>query len=323
MPDPRQVITIISPCYNEQDVVEPFYQALKSVLKNECGDYDHWILFVDDGSTDATLARLNAISDRGERVRVYSLSRNFGHQVALSAGLDAADGDAVILMDSDLQHPPQLLPELLRNWRDGFQVVSAVRQHTEGATWLKRATSDGFYTLFNWLSDVPLTPGVADFTLLSRDAYEALRQMPERHRFLRGMISWMGFRRAFVPYTAAVRHAGQSKYTFRRMMTLASDALCSFTARPIRLATKLGLITAALGAIYLAYILIHALILQDVIQGWSSLACLIIILGGMQLFFIGLIGEYLARVFDEVKARPKYILKQRPGGTTDHASDRR
>jgi polyisoprenyl-phosphate glycosyltransferase len=282
------------------------------VLKNECADYDHWIIFVDDGSTDGTLTRLNAIADRDERVRVYSLSRNFGHQVALSAGLDAADGDVVVLMDSDLQHPPQLVPELLRKWQDGYQVVSAVRQHTEGASWLKRATSDGFYTLFNWLSDVHLTPGVADFTLLSRDAYEALRQMPERHRFLRGMISWMGFRRAFVPYTAAVRHAGQSKYTFRRMMALASDALCSFTARPIRLATKLGLLTALLGGIYLIYILFHALVLQDTIQGWSSTACLIIILGGMQLFFIGLIGEYLARVFDEVKARPKYILKQRP-----------
>jgi dolichol-phosphate mannosyltransferase len=177
---------------------------------------------------------------------------------------------------------------------------------------MKRTTSDGFYRLFNWLSDVSLTPGVADFTLLSREAYTALRQMPERHRFLRGMISWMGFRRALVPYEAAARPAGESKYTFRRMVALASDAICSFTARPIRLATKVGIVCAIVGLLYFIYILIHALILRDVIQGWSSIACLIIILGGMQLFFIGLIGEYLARVFDEVKARPKYIFKQKP-----------
>lgn len=308
----RPVITIISPCYNEEAVVESFYQALKSVLKNDCAEYDHWLLFVDDGSSDDTLDRLNALARQDDRVLVYSLSRNFGHQVALSAGLDVAEGDAVILMDSDLQHPPRLVPELLRQWQSGFQVVSAVRRHTAGASWLKRITSDGFYTVFNWLSDIPLVPGVADFTLLSQEAYHALRQMPERHRFLRGMISWMGFRRTFVPYDAAARHAGESKYTFRRMMALASDAICSFTARPIRLATKLGLLCALLGFLYLIYILVHALIVQDTVAGWSSIACLVIILGGMQLFFIGLIGEYLARVFDEVKARPKYFFKQQP-----------
>jgi dolichol-phosphate mannosyltransferase len=307
-----KTITVISPCYNEESCVAKFYEALKAVLQTECAAYRHFILLVDDGSSDATLDRLNDLARQDPCVLVYSLSRNFGHQVALSAGLDQARGDAVILMDSDLQHPPALLPELIRQWEAGHEVVAAVRQATERVGWWKRLTSDGFYQVFNWLSEVAITPGVADFVLLARPAYRALQRMPERHRFLRGMIAWMGFRRALVPYRAAARVAGHSKYTLRRMLALAADALYSFTARPIRMAMRLGLVVAVPAAAYFVYILVHALILQDTIIGWPSTMCVILILGGLQLFFIGLIGEYLARVFDEVKARPRYLFKQRP-----------
>jgi dolichol-phosphate mannosyltransferase len=308
----KKLVSIVCPCFNEEPVIDQFYQELRRVLDQECPPLKYQIYFIDDGSQDATLEHLNSLAERDPGVRVYSLSRNFGHQIALSAGIDVARGDALVLMDSDLQHPPQLLPLMIQKWQEGFQVVSALRQQTAGASWLKSVTSDGFYTLFNFLSEVPLVPGVADFTLLSREAYLALRRMPERHRFLRGMISWMGFRRACVPYVAPPRRAGLSKYTWRRMLSLAADALCSFTARPIRLATRFGLLVALLGFCYLGYILLHALLFQDAVPGWASILSTVIILGGVQLFFIGLIGGYVARIFEEAKARPLYFFKQIP-----------
>lgn len=308
----RPLISVVCPFFNEEATVERLYARLREVLDAEQPPVDCRMLFIDDGSRDRTLERLDAVAAADPRVRVYALSRNFGHQAALSAGLDLARGDALVLMDADLQHPPELIREMLRKWREGFAVVAGLRQETADATWLKRATSNAFYRLFNLLSDVPIVPGVADFTLLSREAYRALRRLPERHRFLRGMIAWLGFPTAYVPYVAPPRTEGESKYSFRRMTSLAVDALVSFSVRPIRMAAKLGLTVAALGFLYLCYVVWRHLFLGDTVAGWPSILSTVIILGGLQLFFIGLIGEYIARSFEELKGRPLYVLKRRP-----------
>ena len=233
----RSLISVVVPCYNESEVIGIFYRALRPVLES-LADVDHEIVFVDDGSSDDTLAQLNTIAQGDPGVRVCSLSRNFGHQITLTAGLDFAEGDAVIMMDSDLQHPPSLIPALVARWREGADIVSAVRQRTEGESWFKGATSRGFYTLLNALSGTKVPPGAADFCLITARVRQALIDMPERHRFLRGMISWVGFRRVLVPYEAPPRAAGKTKYSLVKMVGLALDAVFSFSAEPLRLALR-------------------------------------------------------------------------------------
>ena len=313
-----QVLCVVAPFYNEDEVVTLFYEALRDeVLLLE--DIDYCFVFVDDGSQDRTLHRLNALAARDEAVQVISLSRNFGHQIALTAGLDHATGDAVLVMDSDLQHPPSLIPEMVRLWREGNDVVSAVRTETADAGLFKRRSAGLFYWLVNRLSDTPIKAGACDFCLLSRTAHQALLSMPERHRFLRGMIAWIGFRRAFVPFNAPTRAAGQSKYTLRKMVRLALDAVFSFSPAPIKLASQTGAVMLLAAAGYLFYILGRYWMLGDLIPGWSSLMCTMLILNGMQLIFVGLLGEYLSRTFEEAKNRPIYLLKQQPGSGR-HAS---
>ena len=304
-------LSVIVPCCNESEVIDMFYERLAPVLRS-LDHVDVEMIFVDDGSTDNTLERLNRIAARDHAVRVCSLSRNFGHQIALTAGLDFAAGDAVVMMDSDLQHPPTLIPELVRKWREGFDVVSAIREKTEGETWFKNLTSRGFYTLLNALSSTKIPQGAADFCLISRRVADSLRGMPERHRFLRGLISWAGFPRTFVPYVAPHRAAGKTKYSPVKMVALALDAVFSFSAEPLRLALRAGLTITVLGFFYLAWTLIKGYLLHALVPGYSSLIGVTLILGGCQLAFIGLIGQYLARVFEEVKGRPIYLVKQEP-----------
>lgn len=309
---PPAKISVVSPCFHEEEGIEAFYTRLKHVLVQDCPGHDHEIVLVDDGSRDATLERLQKIEERDDCVRVFSLTRNMGHQIALSAGLDVSDGDVTIVLDSDLQHPPELIPEMVQKWHEGYDVVLGVRKQTEDASLFKRLSSDGFYSVFNFLSDVKLTPGAADFCLLSRTALNGLRQMPERRRFLRGMIAWMGFKTARVSYTAPSRFAGESKYSLRRMLALALDATFSFSTRPIRLASKAGALFVVVGMMYLAYVLGRYFIVGDLLPGWASIVGTILLMGGVQLLSIGLIGEYLAHVFEEVKGRPQYLFKYTP-----------
>jgi dolichol-phosphate mannosyltransferase len=316
----RPTLCVVSPCFNEAAGIRAFHDALQRVLASLDG-LDHRIVLVDDGSSDETLRVLNELAAGDERVRVYSLSRNFGHQVALTAGCDVARGDALILMDSDLQHPPELIPALVARWRAGADVVSAVRLRTAGASLFKRMSARLFYGFLNSISDTRIEPGAADFVLLSRRAHAALLSMPERHRFLRGMVSWIGFRREFVEYVAPPRGAGTSNYTLRRMVRLASDALFSFSTAPVRLATRMGLAVVALGVLYLAYILYSVVVHpEQIVPGWTSLVIVVLILSGVQIMFIGLIGEYIARIFEEAKGRPLYFFKQRPGDAEDAAA---
>lgn len=311
MGSPSQLLSIVVPCYNETEVIELFYQTIKPILTGLEG-LRHEIVFVDDGSEDGSLDKLNQLARRDPSVLVYALSRNFGHQAALTAGLDAAQGDAVIMMDLDLQHPPTLIPEMVKLWQQGTDVVSAVRTRTADATWIKRLASDGFYRLVNLLSDTRIVSGAADFCLLSATACEALRQLPERHRFLRGMVSWIGFKRAFVRYEAPARPAGRTKYTSRKMLMLAINAVLSFSSTPVRLAVRVGCLTILMSLLYLLYIVICLITNKELVPGWTSIIFLTTFLGGVQLAFIGLLGEYVARIFDEVKRRPLYVLKQKP-----------
>jgi len=311
MTDETQLLCVVTPCYNEEEVVEKFYEALKPVLKSLTG-LNHRIIFVDDGSRDRTLEKLNALAALDPAVRVYALSRNFGHQIALTAGLDAARGDAVIMMDSDLQHPPALIPDMIRLWRGGDDVVSAVRRATEKSRLFKGLTSAVFYWLISFLSDTNIVRGAADFCLLSRPAHRALRRLPERHRFLRGMVSWVGFKRAFVFFDAPDRAAGRSKYTLFKMLQLAFNATFSFSVTPIRLATQLGLITILLSLFYLIFIVTCYFLGWSLAPGWASIIFLVTFLGGVQLAFVGILGEYIARIFEEVKRRPLYLFKQKP-----------
>lgn len=312
MAQTRQLLCVVAPCYNEAEVLGLFYETLKPVL-DSLPDLAHRILFVDDGSEDGTLRKLNELADRDACVRVYSLSRNFGHQAALTAGLDAAEGDAVLLLDADLQHPPALIPQMVKLWREGHDVVSALRRGTTDSDLFKRVTSAWFYWLVNKLSDTRIVPGAADFCLLSRQAHAALQQCPERHRFLRGMVSWIGFPRAFVPFDAPPRPAGRSKYSNFKMLGLALNAVFSFSVAPIRLATHLGLAAVSLSLLYLVGILFCFLFDRPLlVQGWTSIIFVVAFLGGVQLAFIGVLGEYTGRIFEEVKRRPLYLLKQRP-----------
>jgi len=305
-------LTVIVPCYNEAEIVERFCAELSDVLERL--DLAWRVCFIDDGSTDSTLERLNALAKSDPRILVYSFSRNFGHQVALSAGLDVTAGSAIVMMDADLQHPPTLIPEMIALWRGGHDVVSAVREDTQDASWFKVSTAKFFYWLINRFGETPVVPGAADFCLLSARAHRAIVAMPERHRFLRGMVSWIGFTRAYVPFQAPRRPAGQSKYTTLKMVSLAVDALFSFSAAPMRMATRFGLALLVPGALYFLYILVRYLALDDFVRGWGSLIGTLMIIGGVQLIFIGMVGEYLARIFEESKRRPLYFFKQTPDG---------
>jgi dolichol-phosphate mannosyltransferase len=303
-----RLITIVTPCYNEELAVDPFWASLREVL-DRCSGFSFQVICVDDGSSDATLARLHALAASDPRLQVLSLTRNFGHQVALSAGLDHARGAALIFMDSDLQHPPALIPALLAEFERGYDVVSAVRLATEGTSWLKRLSSDGFYAVFNMLSEIKIPKGAADFVCLSRPAYLQLRRMRERHRLLRAMISWLGFPRAVVTYQAPSRVAGHSKYTLRKMVRLALDGVFAFSSRPIRFGIRAGLAVATLGLVYLFYVVAMSMTGGGTVRGWPSILVTVLVLGGFQICMIGLVGEYIARTFEQSKGRPLYVLK--------------
>ena len=306
----KRRICIVAACYNEEAVIELFYERLTSVLRT-LPDYHCEVLLVDDGSFDRTLGILNELHERDPRFSLISLSRNFGHQVALTAGLDAVDAEAAIIMDCDLQHPPDLIPELIRRWEAGADIVSTIRVATEKTSLLKSIISACFYWLINLLSDTRIAPNSADFGLLSRKALDALKQMPERHRFMRGMIAWMGFGRDFVEFTAPRRAAGKSKYSWRKMIGLGWTAIYSFSAKPLRIAVRFGVLLAALGMFYLVFVLWAAVFRPEkVIPGWASVIGVLLIMSGVQLVFTGLIGEYVARLYEEAKQRPLYFLKQ-------------
>ena len=308
-------LSIVVPVFNEAGNVRTLYDRLVAVLEPLAIPWE--LIPVDDGSGDGTLDELLRLQATDPRVRPISFSRNFGHQVALTAGLDAARGAAVICMDGDLQHPPEVLPELLTKWREGYDVVQTVRTDTAKVGALKRLTSALFYRFINWVSDTPIQPNAADFRLLSREALDALLQCRERDRFVRGLVSWVGFRRAEVPFVAGERLSGTTKYSLAQMMRLAFDALTAFSTKPLKLATSAGFAAAVLGVIYALYTAYVRLFTENAVPGWASLTVSVLVLGGLQLICLGLIAEYIARLLHEAKARPLYITRNLDRGRAD------
>lgn len=301
-------LSVVVPAYNEQENLPILADKLVQLfLKMPHITYE--IIFVDDGSTDQTLHVMKQLHAKYPQCHYIELSRNFGHQYALKAGLDRASGDAVISMDADLQHPVELIPELIQHWQEGYDIVYTLRRDSKKETFFKRLTSRLYYKIFGSLSGLKLPAGSADFRLMSAQAVHVLKQMPERLLFLRGIVFWMGFRQKAVAYDPAPRLTGQSHYNLKRMMQLALTGVTAFSMKPLRVAVYIGLITACLGVLFTGYVLYMRLIADTAISGWASVMSVILILGGVQLFVMGLIGEYVGLTFMESKKRPSYIVR--------------
>jgi dolichol-phosphate mannosyltransferase len=300
-----RLLSVVAPVFNEIGVIEEFCRRVASTL----ADLPFELVLVDDGSTDGTGEVLEALAAADPRVRVIPLSRNFGHQVALTAGVDHARGSPVVMLDADLQDPPELIPEMLEHWRAGNDVVYAVRRRRAGETTFKRRTARLFYRLFGRVATVDLEPESGDFRLLDRRPLDALLSMRERSRFLRGMTVWVGYRQCAIPYDRDPRFAGHTKYTLRRMLRFSFDAMTAFSRAPLQLATYLGFTISLLT--FLAIPVIVALRLAGhYLPGFATLTIIVLLLGGIQLMATGIVGEYLARTFDEVKGRPLYVVRE-------------
>jgi len=303
-------VGLIVPCYNEEEVLPALFETLEPVL-DRLGP-EARVLLVNDGSRDGTAGLLDAQCARDSRYGVLHLSRNFGHQAAISAGLQHVRGEAVVLLDADLQDPPDLIPAMVATWREGFDIVYGVRQKRKEA-WVLRAAYRVFYRLLKRMANVDIPLDAGDFSLMDRRVVDLLNHMPEQNRFVRGLRGWVGFRQAGLPYERAERRAGAPKYNLTRLMRLALDGLVSFSIVPLRLAVWLGLATSLFGFLYLVYAVAERLLVGTTPPGWASLVVLILLLGGIQLVMIGIIGEYVGRIFEEVKGRPRFIVARETG----------
>jgi glycosyltransferase involved in cell wall biosynthesis len=305
-------LSVVLPVRDEAPVIPDLIPRLASAL--EALDEPWEVILVDDGSRDSSWALLEDAAERDERIRAIRFSRNFGHQIALSAGLRLASGDAVVTMDSDLQHPPELIGSLLAKAAEGYDVVYAVRSATDSESWFKRNSARFFYWLLGRLTALDLPQAGGDFRFMSRRVVDALLAMPERHRFLRGMTRWVGYGQATVEYEREPRVAGASKYTLRKMLAFGWDAIISFSTLPLRIASMMGFAISFLGLVYLTYVIAVRLFTDQAIAGWTSVVAAVLILGGVQLLCLGIIGQYLGRMYDEVKARPLFLVSEDTAG---------
>ncbi|MGE5236720.1 MAG: glycosyltransferase family 2 protein [Acidobacteriota bacterium] len=303
-------LSVVVPVFNEEANIPELHRRLSAVLERAVDSYE--IVFVDDGSRDRSWSLITDLARQDPHVRGLSFSRNFGHQMAFSAGLDHARGQAVVIMDADLQDPPEVIPELLARWRAGSEVVYAVRTSREGETAFKRATAALFYRLMQRITQVPIPVDTGDFRLMGPRALAAFRRLPERHRFTRGLVAWLGFRQTGVPYARAARRAGATGYPLRKMLRFAVDGITSFSHVPLQLATWLGFLVSLLAFAYIV-VVVALKVIGISWPGYTSLMAAILFLGGVQLVMIGLLGEYLGRVYDEVKRRPLYLVQATVG----------
>ena len=303
--EPRQLtlLSVVAPVFNEAATIAEFHQRVSGALVGVPFE----LILVDDGSGDSSAQLIRELAGRDPRVRGIFLSRNFGHQLALTAGLDHARGDAVVMLDADLQDPPEVIPEMLERWRAGSDVVYAVREQRAGESWFKLTTARWFYKVFDWLTDVDLVHDSGDFRLLDRRALDALSSMRERSRFLRGMTVWVGYTQSAVPYRRDARYAGETKFTLRRMLGFSLDAISGFSYRPLELATLLGFLISVLALIAIPVVVILKIV-GSYLPGFSTVEISMLLLGGIQLITIGIIGEYVGRIYDEVKGRPLYLI---------------
>lgn len=304
-------LNVVIPCYNEEEVLHESYKRFTQVLS--AATFDYSILFVNDGSRDNTLNILKELAAHDERVQVLSFSRNFGHQNAVSAGLHHADGDAVVIIDADLQDPPEVIPQMVEQWQQNkCNIVYAVRESRKGESFFKLVTAKMFYRTLNMLSEYRFPVDTGDFRLIDRQVLNAFLQFPEKHKYLRGLFSWMGFRQEPFYYKRDERFAGETKYSFGKMMKLASAGIFGFSKKPLKLAISLG-ISCILFAILLVIWMLYLNIFrpEQIVPGWSSTIFIVLLMGGIQLFTIGILGEYIGNIFDETKNRPEYLIQEK------------
>jgi len=304
----RQLLSVVVPVYNEAEGIDAFYERAKAAFA-ALPDLDHEILFVDDGSSDGSLERLAALSRGDPAVRVLKFSRNFGHQIAITAGIDHAEGDAVVVIDADLQDPPEVVRDFVDRWREGYDVVFGMRAERDGETRAKLFTARVFYRVLRRFTQVEIPVDVGDFRLMSRRAADVLRGMREKDRFVRGLVSWLGFRQVGVPYRRDPRFAGETKYPYRKMIKFAVDGITSFSTAPLKLASWLGYLSSILAFLYLASVFVQKL-MGGTVQGWATIMVGLLFLGGVQLICLGIIGEYIGRIFNEIKPRPMYVVEE-------------
>ncbi len=300
-------VSVIVPAYNEAAGLELFHQRLVRAM----GGLGSWeVVYVNDGSLDSTQKVLDSLHRMDNRVALLSLSRNFGKETAITAGLDHAVGDAVVVIDADLQDPPELIPALFAAWQSGFDMVYAKRRNRPGETWLKRKTAHTFYRLMQGLGDLKLPRDTGDFRLMSRRVVDAVSRLREQHRFMKGLFAWVGYPTTFVLYDRSPRFAGRSKWNYWKLWNLAMEGITSFTVMPLKLATYVGLVVALLSVIYGVQVIVKTLIIGNSVAGYPSIMTVMLFLGGIQLVFLGVIGEYLGRVFNETKQRPLYLVER-------------
>ena len=305
------LLSVIVPAYNEEEVLPIFHGRLVAALANITELAGRWeVVYVNDGSKDGTLHILKELQRTNSAVGVAALSRNFGKEAAMSAGLKLARGDAVILIDADLQDPPELIGEMVRVWQQGADVVNMKRSSRQGETWFKKASAAWFYKVINWLSEVHIPENVGDFRLLSRRAVDALNQLPESNRFMKGLFAWIGYKQVVVEYVRHPRAAGETKWPYFKLLNFAIEGITGFSVVPLRLASYAGFLTAFLAFVYALFLLVKTLTIGDSVKGFPTLILTILILGGLQLMAMGIIGEYLGRLFMESKRRPLFLIDE-------------
>jgi dolichol-phosphate mannosyltransferase len=303
--------SIVIPIYNEETNLNELAGRLLNTIQSKLNDWQIEILLVNDGSYDSSFSIMKKLAEKNSIFKLVNLSRNFGHQIAISAGMDLAAGDVCIVMDGDLQDPPETIPELIKKWKEGFEIVYAVRNKRDGENWFKLVTAKAFYRILKRITSVEIPVDTGDFRLIDKRVLDVLKDMPEKHRFIRGMVAWSGFKSCPVYYHREKRFAGTTKFTIGKMVQFSLNGITSFSTYPLKLASTFGLFVSLVGFLYLIYVIYLALFTNNTVEGWASMMVVVLFLGGVQLLSLGIIGEYIGRINEEVKKRPNYIISEK------------